>query len=704
MSVVQVGELNSDSGRIAVLNEGTGAKIIASNQCGDFPFKLTKMIDPRVDIDSVADYDKNVVAYVGARNWNKFRFNQDYTNPSQLKFSNIKTPGAGYLIDMKWWLEYKINIKFKGFPCPNQDKDNPKVLWGANDNVFLKDDMMFFRPFPLHQCTDNIHLRLNNRDMISYPTQTLNQRMEYWQQDKFRESSNFAPHRKPNVQDTYCYLSEKDKGRWPMMDLGSSYDGDFGNECVLCDDHIIFGKRTVEGITLPNEEAYGDDKNKSFKLSKVSQEITLTLREPVMCEPLDYYSSRTGNKTMNNVTSIDLEYNFNNLRNMVIFNRAKLCDLASKNKLNADYAAFGVDLKKTNKDYLNKIIETSLESIFDIEIAEAHLELDIATPQVPPSMPFVTDYVEYRRYETKMGTNVDITKSLNDKSQGYVIDSEIYSLSYMPNSIYIWVAPNNTYIYGSNKRCFYNNSYAQITHLEVDYGNLTKLGHHYSEKDLFLMALRNGLEDRTYADWTRTKRNAFVQAADYKKPTTNELATAIAKNEFFGVGSVLRVIPGIDLCSGGEQTLIGGMKITNETIRFHVTFRPLNLFDDGLEYSLYVAFEYNGICTVTPGFCDLAMIHIDSYNQIANAERAPRYKISRIYGKGFWDKVKKFASGVNNFAKKTGIVSKVLSAIPQTAAIGATAARMGYGYRGASRATRMRGGMVIPPGSFYRTY
>ena len=705
MSVVQVGELNSDSGRVAVLNDGTGAKIIASNQCGDFPFKLTKMIDPRVDIDSVADYDKNVVAYVGARNWNKFRFNKDYTNPSQLKFSNIKTPGAGYLIDMKWWLEYTIKIKFKGCPCPNQDHDTPNVLWGAKDNVFLKDDMMYFRPFPLHQCTDNIHLRLNNRDMISYPTQTLNQRMEYWQQDKFRESSNFAPHRKSNVQDTNCYLSGKDKGRWPMLDLGSSYDGDFGNETAIVDGHIKFGDRTVEEIKLPKDgDIDAGEKEKAFKLSKVSQEITLTLREPVMCEPLDYYSSRTGNKTMNNVTSIDLEYNFNNLRNMIIFNRAKMCELSAANALNTNYTAFGIDLKKTSTDYLNLIIEKNLESIFDIEITEAHLELDIATPQVPPSMPFVTEYVEYRRYETAMSTNIDISKSLNDKSQGYVIDSEIYSLSYMPNSIYLWVAPNNTYIYGQNTRCFYNNSYAQITHLEVDYGNLTKLGHHYSEKDLFLMALRNGLEDRTYVDWTRTKRNAFVQADKYVKPTNKDQAEAIAKNEFFGVGSVLRVIPGIDLCSGGEQTLIGGMKITNETIRFHVTFRPLNLFDDGIKYSLYVAFEYNGICTVTPGFCDLAMIHIDSYNQIANAERAPRYKISRIYGKGFWDKVKKFASGVNNFAKKTGIVSKVLSAIPQTQMIAPAIANMGYGYRGASRATRMRGGMVIPPGSFYRTY
>ena len=75
------------------------------------------------------------------------------------------------------------------------------------------------------------------------------------------------------------------------------------------------------------------------------------------------------------------------------------------------------------------------------------------------------------------------------------------------------------------------------------------------------------------------------------------------------------------------------MKISNETIRFRVEYRPLNMVDDDIKYSLFVAFEYNGICTITPGFCDLAMIHIDSFNQIADAQRAPHYRISRIYGK-----------------------------------------------------------------------
>ena len=158
MAAVEIGELNSDAGRVAVLNDGTGANIIASNQCGDFPFKLTKMIDPRVDIDSIADYDKNVVAYVGARNWNKFKFKKDYTNPSQLKFSNIKTPGASYLVDMKWWINYQVKIKFTKFPHPCT-----VATGNMEEKDIFPDNIMCLCPFPLHQCTDNIHLRLNNR-------------------------------------------------------------------------------------------------------------------------------------------------------------------------------------------------------------------------------------------------------------------------------------------------------------------------------------------------------------------------------------------------------------------------------------------------------------------------------------------------------------------------------------------------------------
>ncbi len=137
-------------------------------------------------------------------------------------------------------------------------------------------------------------------------------------------------------------------------------------------------------------------------------------------------------------------------------------------------------------------------------------------------------------------------------------------------------------------------------------------------------------------------------------------------------------------------------------IRFHVEYRPLNMMDDGIKYSFFVAFESNGICTITPNFCDIAMIHIDSYNQIADAQSAPRYRISRIYGKGLWDKTKNFFKKANNFARQSRILSKTLGAIPTgpTQTASKILGQMGYGYRSA----KMRGGMVIPPGSFYRRY
>lgn len=701
-------DLNPELGRTAVLNEGAGAKIIASNQCGDFPFKLMKMTDPRVDTDSIADYDKNVIAYVGARNWNKFKYDKEYTNPSQLKFSNIKNPGPTYLVDMKWWIDYQVEVTFRNFPYPHESgADNTPCggRFGALPNWIA------FRPYPLHQCTDNIHLRLNNRDITTYPMQMLNARLEYWKQEKLKDSCGFCPHRKPNVQTTYEYVGGRNMGRSPWINPGATYDGDWGNECGATD---IVCELTVDRKTLDNygyeapdadDEDAGPDLGGRGAPAVVNGTITFWMREPVITEPLDYFSQRGASKTMNNVSDIDLEYNFNCLRNMFIFNRGALITKAG-DTIDGRITILNNEYDEDSTDWYNDLLENVIANTMSVKIIDAKLVMDVATPQVPAKLPFVTDFVDYKRLETKSNIAVDLEDIVNDKNKIYEIDSDIYSISYMPNSIYIWVAPNDATTTGTNQRNFYNNTYAQITGLEVDYGNLTRIGHNYDEKDLYLMALRNGLEDRTFADWTRTRRVFSEAVGECEVPTDLETANALCDREFFGVGSVLRIIPGIDLCSGGEQTLIGGMKVSNETIRFHVKYRPLNMFDDEVHYSLFVAFESNGICTLTPGFCDIAMIHIDSYNQIANAERAPRFKISRVYGKGVWDKIKSGLSKVGNFAKKTGAVSKVLSMVPHPAAqMGSMAANaMGFGYKTGRRSTRMKGGRVIPPGSFYRTY
>ena len=71
-------------------------------------------------------------------------------------------------------------------------------------------------------------------------------------------------------------------------------------------------------------------------------------------------------------------------------------------------------------------------------------------------------------------------------------------------------------------------------------------------------------------------------------------------------------------------------------------------------------------------------------------------------GKGLWDKTKNFFRKTNNFARQTRILSNTLGAIPTgpTQTASKILGQMGYGYK----ATKMKGGMVIPPGSFYRRY
>ena len=112
VNAVNADPINDEDGRISVINEGKGAKIIASNQCGDFKFDLYKAPDPRTDPKALADYDKTY-AYVRARDWAKHKSPKDYTNPAQLKFSNIKLPGGDFLVDVRWWIDYEVKINFK---------------------------------------------------------------------------------------------------------------------------------------------------------------------------------------------------------------------------------------------------------------------------------------------------------------------------------------------------------------------------------------------------------------------------------------------------------------------------------------------------------------------------------------------------------------------------------------------------------------
>lgn len=164
--------------------------------------------------------------------------------------------------------------------------------------------------------------------MVCYPTQMMNQRMEYWQQDKFKESCGFCPHINPNTQDTYQYQAEAgNSGRSPFLNVGASYDVYFDKTSWMALPQQIRKVLLILKLIM----------NLDYVMLVIHMKMnvhfcpTPLVRCTSNLGACDSWAtwilfSKTVSKTMNSVTSINLECNFNNLRNMVLSNKNKLLD------------------------------------------------------------------------------------------------------------------------------------------------------------------------------------------------------------------------------------------------------------------------------------------------------------------------------------------------------------------------------------------
>ena len=689
-------------------------------QDGVMNFKLRKVVDPRVDTDELADIDNEYIGYVGAQYWNKHKYVSSTCSPSQIKFTNIKTPGQGYLYDMKWWIEYKCVITFQNFWASTNNQEVFHVPGATTP------ECISLRPYPLHQCTNNIQLRLNNRDIISYPSENLNARMEFWPQKELNKSCGWCPHMKPGAQSptdmAFC-------GRNQMADFGKYTDGDYSNITIL-DLESTTGHAAVQAnnqanvhsqaadvvqteFELEHADAQQDlinawtatDHNGIIWGNQMDKTITFKMREPVIATPLDFTSTSEFGRTMWGLNSIEVTYNFDDLRNMILLDKIKIL------KYNPDILA-----KVNGQDCC--LAKTGNVTV---TISDAVLIMDVATPFTFPQQIFTCAYKQFTRYEkpaTKEWTFEAIQSTIaNDDKVTDQIVSDNYSIQFHPNSIYLWVAPSRSVRYDGTNRYFLADTYARITNVEITYGNTSRLLSQFDCKDLFLMSLRNGLQDRSYKDWCHlqpsfienTKQAKFVSAAD-GTVTSNDILNMVygSHKRWSGVGSMIRLTPGIDIVSGDTRNpIIGGMRCAGETIQFIVKYYPLNYIVPKLKYSLFVLFEFNGICSLAGNTCDVAMVALDSYEQLAAQPRARINRTKYAYGAGLWDKTKSLFKRVNQYAKNSHIISKTLRQInhPIAKAAADIAEHYGYGVLNPNpMISRMQGGRVIPPGSFYRKY
>ena len=155
------------------------------------------------------------------------------------------------------------------------------------------------------------------------------------------------------------------------------------------------------------------------------------------------------------------------------------------------------------------------------------------------------------------------------------------------------------------------------------------------------------------------------------------------------------------------------MAADSTTFQIQVTFTNINQTRP-LKMCLYLCFENTGAVSLIPNGGDINMIPIKDPGMVINAPTTA-LKDDELFGGSFFDKIKKGLSVANNFAKKTGIISKLSKYIPNYGQqISEMAEKYGYGIPGygasggalnySGGALNIRGGQCVPGPAFADKY
>lgn len=460
--------------------------------------------------------------------------------------------------------------------------------------------------------------------------------------------------------------------------------------------------------------------------------LTVRIREPIIADPLDYTSSADFGRTIWHLKDIELRYTFNNhMKNMLAFDKMKL-------QKNFEWYWAYETIKGLYEGKEQNLISDSNVTIEFTEIPR--LCFNVATPFESPTRSFISAHKQYQRFESHLTSrmnadNIDRKDYISPINAPKITAvSDVYPLQFHPNAVYIWVGERNTNRYSSPNRYYHIDSYAKITGLRITYGNTSNIMAQFDDHELFQMSLRNGLQDRSYLDWnagpksicTNTEYNGYKYffgigaQSPYIKSIVNSAGAVtdfyyekldadklITYNRYAGIGSMLKLIPGIDILTGdATNPLIAGMATSAMTFKVEVDFVPLNI-NESIDYSLYVMFEYDGICTISKEQkhqCDLGMIAIDSWTQLksANKLRVPR---ETEYMVGLTGAAMRHGRSIRNYASNLGIARRAMGA----GRGGSSSYSGGAINNHPGLAPKMSGGRIINPrdlngGNFYTSY
>ena len=646
-------------------------------------FEIVKYIDPRFDCNNPAYIDTRYVVVSGGPMISRYQTKCDEFSNDMYRWGNRRTLGSKFLYESHWYIKYTAVVKINFRSAFNLDPASPDT---QDMKSFLK-DAIAWRPFPLTQATRSIQLKLNDKEISVLPRETLAARMEYWDPEALHKGCTTCPCERLNAQSIMqhgqnpltdpfrqcasCRRGEKSNAMIAESQvdfhIGMNDPGGGGavgghDTCLLC------GEQNAN-INLPSPGLAGNhlDANEFYYRARC------VFYEPVLIEPLTFTNSAEFNPSMYNMDNFELTYNIDNLDNMIMLDKAKIMAIYGRgdpqgavgpaaagngaHNTEAGKYAVAADTFINENTHWPAIRDSVTVTIED----RPELVYYVYTP-IPgnePRLPYMAPYKEFKRYRSDGdATRTDRRPLLDAYATNTVptmrFDSGRIDMVYYPHSIYIYVAENFENRYSSKEaRLTHADSFARIKKIRCTYGNCTTILDSFNELDYYNISLRNGLRDRSYCDW-----NMMCPSMSFPMGYSTTQRPGEAPN-LPGIGSVVRLTPGIDLHTGGMTgRMIGGCPAVSKSISFVVEAEPLDIYFQGEKtYQLYIIFEQQGALVMQDGQCRVGLIGCESvewYDMQSLAQITCDYNMygSEIGGGSIWGKARKIIKKGWNYGKK----------------------------------------------------
>ena len=372
--------------------------------------------------------------------------------------------------------------------------------------------------------------------------------------------------------------------------------------------------------------------------------VRVTWREPLFCSPFSSRYDATYGRPLYNITSMDINLQLQNLGNMI-----RVCNFTNASSV-------GID-QHPSAPYV---------ADYSIKIESAMLCYQVMT--IPPNVNKpLTTLVPYRRF-VPFVTKLPNPSPKEGEELAQEIASGTYTLNEIPTAIWAFIGPETSILqnnYGDvlapgadnipsstvHGNWDTNKLFGYLTHVNLTLANTTQILNTAEVRDLYRIAKANGCED-PYWSW------ACYDGVRNHSP--------VVQRNYYGAGSVLRMIPGIDIIIP-DQPLIPGANANNMVFQMRCKGYIPPHSEANNKYALWLIFEYVGVAAISPGQCEVTMNPLGSGEIMAVSpifSATSESTEGKLEGMGVWggimtrtaiaEAAKKVRDRIANILKRSG--------------------------------------------------